>query len=342
MYKVVLVELYGLELLMKAMHTHKDTGMYVGICKLFHYFKSMEIRQKSPSHMELDSDMACEYVVLRALQHSVTAADRESVRLLAVFLYRLDNGFDFGLEAVEHDPALYDVLLQSLLMVRAHINTETPEEAVETHNTSAAIIQLVTRVLQGPATFDLLFQNPQFISVLVQVTADSYELGMLQTPVLFQGGHSLNAQVCQTMMMDGCGIMRGVCAPGPLHQLEQAGALPLLMTIVRDHSDANVRYDTLLAARNMFMANNGEKLSVLRAGGLEVIAQTILPMPLRDEDIAHLSIYLMYILAKYPVYATIMHELGIFDLLQQAPPCENKNNLMRILQGAAQTPVYVA
>jgi len=263
----VLVELYGLELLMKAMHTHKDTGMYVGICKLLHYFKSMEIRQQSPSHVELDPNMTCEYVALRALQHSVTDADRESVRWLAVILYRLGNGLCFELDAVEHDPALYHVLVQSLLMARAHINTETPEEAVETHNTSAAIITPIKYELRGPASFYLLCQNPQFIPLIVQVIADSHVLGMMQTPVLFQGEHSLNAQVCVTMMTDSCCILKYVHGPIHLHQLEQAGALPLLMTIVRDHDDANVQYVILFTARTMFIADNGEKLSVLRAGG---------------------------------------------------------------------------
>jgi len=50
----------------------------------------------------------------------------------------------------------------------------------------------------------------------------------------------------------------------------------------------------------------------------------ILPMPLRDEDMAFLSIHLMDILAKYPVYVTRMHKLGIFDLLQRTPQCEKK------------------
>jgi len=324
------------QLLMIAMHTHENAIMYVDVCKLLFMFSNECVtRQPAPS-------VSCEVVALQALRHSLTLRHIESICFITKLLCQLCHQE----QSVHHDllrnPAAIPLCLQILQEVRANIETETPEQAVQKQTTIVMATTLLKDITGSHDAGRVFLHIPGSIASVVRAITDSHELCMLQPAALFHYEPFITTQMCVTVQNNLCEMLSKMELDGYIFPIMQCGAMQQLVNVIRETDSDGVRLMAFRAAKTIAYDDNGERLIVLKAGGLQVFANQILSLPLtgvknrlREECVACLVH-----LAEFPVYATAMIDLGFIGLLQKLPPSPNKDILMPLLQHAEHNPVY--
>ena len=125
-----------LHLLMIAMHTHDNAAMHVDVCKLLFLHKYNVINlQSAPG-------VSCEVVALKALRHRVTLGDNESICFITKLLCQLCKEQSVHMDLMRN-PAAIPLCIHILQEVRANIETETPEQAVQKQTTNVRTTTLL-------------------------------------------------------------------------------------------------------------------------------------------------------------------------------------------------------
>jgi len=329
--KQYLRDKYVLRLLMIAMHTHENTGMYVDVCKLLAMYDCH--RQSAPG-------APCEVVALQALRHSYALGHIESICFLMKFLSeicRLEQQIQHNLW---NDPTVIPFCLQILQAVRPNVETDTPEQAVQKQTANVIATRLLKYITQAPNPEIIFLQNAGSIALVMQAITYSHELSILQPAALFQQEPFITRQMCDTVQHNLCEMLSQMVLEGSISPIMQCGAMQQLVNVIRETESDGVRLVACHVAKNIAEDDNGERLMFLKAGGLQVFVNQILPLPFSHDnrDCKKWCVMCLASLAQFPVYATAMFELGFLDLA--IPPSPHKDALIPLLQRAEDNPVY--
>jgi hypothetical protein len=90
---------------------------------------------------------------------------------------------------------------------------------------------------------------------------------------------------------------------------------------------------------NIAWEDNNQRLLILRAGGLPIMA-SLIRLRRNDDRIVRPVVALLDRLLEFPVYATAMFELGFVDIFHLLIPLPRIDAIIARLQLAATNPVY--
>ena len=325
-----------LGLLMIAMHTHESADMYVDVCQLFSMLDSNVVE------WDPVPGVSSQVVALQALRHSLTLGHIRSICLLSRFLYWICKSYQNIQADLSRNPAVMPLCLQILQQVRANMETDTPEQAVLKQTTLVMATTFITKITESRDAGLLFVQNAGSIALVVRTITDSHELSMLQPSALFQHEPFITAQMCHTVQHDLCEMLANVELDGYIFPIMQCGAMQQIVNVIRETESKGVRLRAIQTVRNFATDDNGERLIFLKAGGLQVFVDHILPLASEPANNRCKGLYGMclVLLAEFPVYATAMFDLGFIGLLQNLPPSNYIGELIPLLQQAEHNPVY--
>jgi len=321
----------GLPLLVTAMQTHSDTTMYIHICQIFFLFSNEVLgwQQFAGSHNEL--------VVLQALRHSVTVAHIESIRDLTKLLCQLCLESVF-LSNIIRTPLAISLCEQSLQLMQGHLETDTVMETSLKQSSNVHITTLLFRLTQRRISVHELVLIPGSVNLILQTLSESHNLSLLQPPELFQGTNYITMQMCSTIQLNICQIL---CEVTYLDHLPQIviGVLSSIFIIVGETMNTQVRQCAFHSVYNIACEDNNQRLLILRAGGLSIMA-SLIRLRRNDDRIVRSVVALLDRLLEFPVYATAMFELGFVDIFHLLIPLPRIDAIIARLQLAATNPVY--
>jgi len=313
------------------MQTHSDMIMYMDICQIFFLFSKQALGwpQFAGGHSEL--------VVLQALQNSVTVAHTESIRDLTKLLCQLCLESVF-LSNIIRTALAISLCEQSLQLMQGHLETDTVMETSMKQSSNVYITTLLFRLTQRRNSVHQFVLIPGSINLLTQTLSESHNLSLLQPPELFQGTNYITMQMCSTIQLNICQIL---CEVTDLEHFPQivVGVLSDIFIIVGETLNTQVRRCAFHSVYNIAWEDNNQRLLILRAGGLQIMA-SLIRLRRNDVRIVRSVAALLDRLVEFPVYATAMFELGFVDVLHLLTPSPGINATIARLQLAATNPVY--
>jgi len=131
---------------------------------------------------------------------------------------------------------------------------------------------------------------------------------------------------------------------GEAHDISEylldAGALPVLFRIITHTTNTQVRCAAVKAVKPISIKDNSQTLTILRAGGLQVLADTLRRIKTTEYNTCLHTVWLLEGLAAIPVYATAMHDMGFVEIVKGLSWfCLNTDTFMGRLEAAAKHPV---
>jgi len=241
---------------------------------------------------------------------------------------------------VRPNPTAIPLCLQILQAVRPNVETDTPEQAVQKQTTNVMATSFLEHITDDYAPEIIFLQNSGSIALVMQAITYSHELSILQPAALFQQEPFITRQMCDTVQHKLCVMLSRMTLDGYIFPIMQCGAMQQLVNVIRETESDGVRLVACRLAKNIAEDDNGERLMFLKAGGLQVFVNQILPLPFsRDNgECRRTCVMCLASLAQFPVYATAMFDLGFLGLA--IPPSPHKDALIPLLQRAEDNPVY--
>jgi hypothetical protein len=222
--------------------------------------------------------------------------------------------------------------------MQSHLETDTAMETGMKQSTNVYITTLLFRLAQNSISMRQFILIPGSINLLMQTLHESHDLSLLQPPELFQGAKYITMQMCLTIQLNLCRILFKVTHPEQLPHMV-IGVLPIIFIIIGETLNAQVRQCAILSVYNIAWEDNNERLLILRAGGLPIMA-SLIRLWRNDTHIVRSVVPLLDRLLGFPVYATAMFELGFVDILHLLTPSPRINVTIARVQLGATNPAY--
>ena len=325
----------GLSLAVAAMHAHNHATLHVDICKLIALFHHEDVTWEEIRGTHGNN------VLQLALQNSVApGAQLESTFILTELITTLCHETTF-LENACQNPLTISVCLRVLQRVCAHIDTETPADAIENQKIIRATVLLLKRILmysERAVRQFLLFPNSNH--VLLQVLSASHELLMAPPPLLFNSAPRITYDSCYVIQFSICQCLLEVASLDVAENLFHADALRVLFSLIGETTNEYARRVAIQVVHRIAIRDNAQSLHILRAGGLPTLANMLRRIGTTDRETTRCALLLLNMLAAYPVYATAMLDLGFGEIIEHAPNFENTDIFLAQLQTAENNPVY--
>jgi len=222
--------------------------------------------------------------------------------------------------------------------MQGHLETDTAMQTSMKQSTNVYTTTLLYQLTQRSIAVRQFVLIPGSINLLVQTLSELHNLSLLQPPELFQGATCITMQMCTTTQLNICKIL---CEVTHLEQFPQPviGVLSNIFIIVGETLNTEVRQCAFHSVYNIAWEDNGQRLLVLRAGGLQIMANLI-RMRRNDNRIVRSVVALLDRLLEFPWYAMAMFELDFVDTLQLPTLSPRINDIIALLQLAATNPVY--
>lgn len=323
----------GIPLLISLMHVHTDMALYVNICRLMSFFVEYD---------SVWSDIGggqSELVMLQALEQSVANAHYESVLLIVKMMYDLCKDRAF-LANVQRMPLCTTVLEQSLQLTQARTQTESAADTIMKHKTLFYLTKCLRLMIWEDDSLDRFVLLPGSVNLLVQVLSESHNLNLLQPPEIFTDFYGLEVDMCTETQHNICLLLRNIALTDSFVEIFIEGnLLPDIFTIVNETIDKNVRTMALVVVNIIAREDTNERLLVLAAGGLPIMANFIRKHHKHNSESITVFVLIRRLLG-FPVYETAMLELGFLSILKPFEETNTvANTVVRLLE-AANNPVY--
>jgi len=328
----------GLQLAVGVMHANNHATLHVNICKLIQLFVA------HVSWKDMSGGMHGNNVLSVALQNSVaTDTQLESTLVLIELIVeftRVDRIFE--MDMCDDVPAL-SVFFQVLQRMLERNDTETSAQAVEKHNIIRVTVELLLDLVLGSLDVNRnILLIPNSFNVLIQILAALHDLVSAilsplhlhhQPGITCASCHKIQSWICRCLVLVGKRVDIS-------EYLFHAGALPVLFRIIEHTTNISLRSEAVQVATCISIKDNTQTLRILRAGGLEILADMLRRIKISDCHTSLHAIWLLEGLAAMPVYAIAMQRLGFVKIIQDLSWCKfNTNAFVERLEAAAKYPV---
>jgi hypothetical protein len=236
------------------------------------------------------------------------------------------------------------VCLRVLKQVCAHIDTETPSRAIENHKITCATTGLLCRLFETENAVRHCTFLADAIPVLLRVLLTSHILIMEPPPLLFNNTPHIKYKSCSTVLFNICNILHSVAMCDNLvENLLRAGALPMLLTVLRETDLWYIQSSVLLIMIEIAKQDNAQRLLILNSGGLQTLAEVMKEMKSKNSEVLYNALELLQYLVTFRVYATAMIDLGFVEIIKQVPGFTDGfpfEGVLTSMQLVATNPVY--
>ena len=311
--------------------------------------RNISIFMDSHTHWSLLMDETHVITIVRRALLQCMAADfhLESVFIIIELAYKLTHNTHLS-AAIGHDPLATSVCLRVLQQVCAHIDTETPGQAIDNQKITRATILFLDRLFRShDAAVQHFVSHVGAINVLLQAFSVSHTLSHEPPPLLFNHIPCISYTSSIAVVRAFCGAIELVARFNNCTQtLLLAGALPLLVHVSKTTYDVFTRTSILGLMLVFAERDNSHRLLMLNAGVLPVLALWLRPIANANHPVSGQIEFtdgileFLSCLAKFPVYATAMFDLGFVYFLEEHQELASSARILEQIHIAVANPVY--
>jgi len=329
----------GVHLAVGVMHANNHATLHVHICQLLLPFVK---------HVSWEETKATNgtNVLYMALRHSIApGTDLESTMPLLQVISEFNDKCGPYATGMHKDLQAMSLLFEVLQRMLVHNDTHTLAQVVEKHNILFATVELLSNLIVNSSKAKRNFVLvPHSFEVLVQILSASQDLVCTIPPALhLQHQPQITRTSCLKIQLWICQCLVLVGNHQDISEyLFHAGALAVLFHIFTHTINRDVRSAAIQAAKPISIKDTAQKLRILHAGGLQVLADMFRRLKLTDYHTCLHSFWFLQGLAKIPVYARAMHDMGFVQIMKDLSWYRlNTDVFVALLEAAAANPVDV-